>query len=46
MHHPRDERPGLLLGEPPPAAATALDQHPAGRDPARSDESVLRGAYA
>jgi anti-sigma factor RsiW len=43
-HHPRDELPGLLLGELPPAAATAVDRHLAGCDPCRRD--LAAGAVA
>jgi anti-sigma factor RsiW len=40
-HHPRDELPGLLLGELPPAAATAVDRHLAGCDPCRRDLAAV-----
>ena len=39
--HPQDELPGLLLGELPPAAAIAVDQHLAGCDPCRRDLAAV-----
>jgi anti-sigma factor RsiW len=45
-HHPRDELPGLLLGELPPAAATAVDRHLAGCDPCRRDLAAVAVAAA
>jgi anti-sigma factor RsiW len=46
VHHPQDELPGLLLGELPPAAATAVDQHLAGCDPCRRDLAAVAVAAA
>jgi anti-sigma factor RsiW len=40
-HHPRDDLPGLLLGELPPAAAVAVDRHLAGCDPCRRDLAAV-----
>jgi anti-sigma factor RsiW len=39
--HPRDDLPGLLLGELPPTAATAVDQHLAGCDTCRRDLAAV-----
>ena len=39
--HPQDDLPGLLLGELPPAAAVAVDQHLAGCDPCRRDLAAV-----
>jgi anti-sigma factor RsiW len=39
--HPRDELPGLLLGELPPATAGAVDRHLAGCDPCRRDLAAV-----
>jgi anti-sigma factor RsiW len=39
--HPRDDLPGLLLGELPPAAAVAVDRHLAGCDPCRRDLAAV-----
>jgi anti-sigma factor RsiW len=39
--HPRDDLPGLLLGELPPAAAGAVDRHLAGCDPCRRDLAAV-----
>jgi len=39
--HPRDDLPGLLLGELPPAAAAGVDRHLAGCDPCRGDLAAV-----
>ena len=39
--HPRDDLPGLLLGELPPAAAVAVDRHLSGCDPCRRDLAAV-----
>jgi len=39
--HPRDDLPGLLLGELPPATAVAVDRHLAGCDPCRRDLAAV-----
>ena len=39
--HPRDDLPGLLLGELPPASAVAVDRHLAGCDPCRRDLAAV-----
>jgi anti-sigma factor RsiW len=39
--HPRDDLPGLLLGELAPAAAVAVDRHLAGCDPCRRDLAAV-----
>jgi anti-sigma factor RsiW len=41
VHHPQDDLPELLLGELPPAAAMAVDQHLAGCDPCRRDLAAV-----
>jgi anti-sigma factor RsiW len=41
VEHPRDDLPGLLLGELPPAAAVAVDRHLAGCDPCRRDLAAV-----
>jgi hypothetical protein len=41
VRHPRDELPGLLLGELPPATAIAVDRHLAGCDPCRRDLAAV-----
>jgi anti-sigma factor RsiW len=40
-HHLRDDLPGLLLGELPPAGAAAVDRHLAGCDPCRRDLAAV-----
>ena len=39
--HPREELPGLLLGELPPSTAVAVDRHLAGCDPCRRDLAAV-----
>ena len=39
--HPRDDLPGLLQGELPPATATAVDHHLAGCDACRRDLAAV-----
>ena len=39
--HPRHDLPGLLLGELPPASATAVDHHLAGCDACRRDLAAV-----
>ena len=41
MRHPQDDLPGLLLGELPPAATMAVDQHLAGCDQCRRDLAAV-----
>jgi anti-sigma-K factor RskA len=40
-HHPRDDLPGLLLGELPPATAVAVDRHLAACDACRRDLAAV-----
>jgi anti-sigma factor RsiW len=44
VRHPRDDLPGLLLGELPPATALAVDRHLAGCDPCRRDLAAVAAA--
>jgi anti-sigma factor RsiW len=39
--HPQHDLPGLLLGELPPASATAVDRHLAGCDACRRDLAAV-----
>jgi anti-sigma factor RsiW len=41
VRHPRDELPGLLLGELPPGTAIDVDRHLAGCDPCRRDLAAV-----
>jgi anti-sigma factor RsiW len=44
--HPRDDLPGLLLGELPPATAVAVGSHLAGCGPCRRDLAAVAVASA
>ena len=44
--HLRDDLPGLLLGELPPATAVAVGRHLAGCDPCRRDLAAVAVAAA
>jgi anti-sigma factor RsiW len=41
VRHPRDELPGLLLGELPPGTVIDVDRHLAGCDPCRRDLAAV-----